>query len=101
METETQFPLPPGSEVSLKCSTGYTLTGDTTVTCKEGTTLLFNNTPVCQLGLTFDLSINFAFALFCFAPFHFFILHHFFLSFLRCVFSPFFLYSSTIESIWY
>ena len=70
MTTETQFPLPPGSEVSLKCTTGYTLTGDTTVTCKEGRTFLFTNAPVCQLGLTFNLSINFAFALFCFPPFH-------------------------------
>ena len=52
MKAETQFPVPPGSEVSLKCSTGYTLTGDTTVTCKEGRTFLFtsNNDPACQLG---------------------------------------------------
>ena len=32
MKADKQFPLIPGSEVSLKCSTGYTLTGDTTVT---------------------------------------------------------------------
>ena len=53
MTTETQFPQPPGSEVSLKCSTGYTLTGDTTVTCKEGRHFLFSSTtdPACQLGL--------------------------------------------------
>ena len=49
--TETQFPLPPGAEVSLKCSAGFTLTGDMTVTCKEGTTFLFESAPVCQLGL--------------------------------------------------
>lgn len=49
--TETQFPLPPGAEVSLKCSAGFTLTGDTTVTCEEGTSFLFESAPVCQLGL--------------------------------------------------
>ena len=53
MITETAFPVPPGSEVSLKCSVGYTLTGDTTVTCKEGRTFLFNNTPACQIGMSF------------------------------------------------
>ena len=50
MTTETQFPLPPGSEVSLKCSTGYTLTGDTTVTCEKGETFSFTILPVCELG---------------------------------------------------
>ncbi|KAL5263909.1 hypothetical protein ACHWQZ_G005104 [Mnemiopsis leidyi] len=49
IKTETQFPLPPGSEVSLKCSTGYTLTGDKTVTCTEGTTFSFTETPLCVL----------------------------------------------------
>ncbi|KAL5246540.1 hypothetical protein ACHWQZ_G018681 [Mnemiopsis leidyi] len=47
--TETQFPLPPGSEVSLKCRTGYTLSGDNTVTCQEGRTFSFTIAPVCQL----------------------------------------------------
>ena len=51
MKTETQFPLPPGSEVSLMCNTGYTLTGDMTVTC-TGTELSFNETPSCVLGLS-------------------------------------------------
>ena len=51
MITETAFPVPPGSEVSLKCSIGYTLTGDTTVTCKEGRTFLFNNTPACKISM--------------------------------------------------
>ena len=57
IKTETQFPQPPGSEVSLKCSTGYTLTGDTTVTCKEGRTFLFFVAPVCQLGLNFKIKV--------------------------------------------
>ena len=39
--------------MSLKCSTGYTLTGDTTVTCKEGRMFTFKNAPVCQLGSNF------------------------------------------------
>ena len=51
MTTETQFPLPPGSEVSLKCSTGYTLTGDNVVTCAKGSQFSFNQTPVCSLGM--------------------------------------------------
>ena len=50
MMTETQFPLPPGSEVSLKCSPGHTLTGDSTVTCVQGTDFSFVNTPFCELG---------------------------------------------------
>ena len=49
--TETQFPLPPGGEVSLKCSPGHTLTGDSTVTCVEGTKFTFTTTPSCDLGL--------------------------------------------------
>ncbi|KAL5255425.1 hypothetical protein ACHWQZ_G010852 [Mnemiopsis leidyi] len=49
MKTEPQFPLPPGSEVSLKCRTGYTLSGDNTVTCQEGRTFSFTTAPVCQL----------------------------------------------------
>ncbi|KAL5253100.1 hypothetical protein ACHWQZ_G015760 [Mnemiopsis leidyi] len=49
VNTETQFPLPPRSEVSLKCRTGYTLSGDRTVTCQEGRTFSFTNPPVCQL----------------------------------------------------
>ena len=48
--TETQFPLPPGAEVSLKCSPGHTLTGDSTVTCVEGTDFSSANTPSCVLG---------------------------------------------------
>ena len=52
MTTETQFPLTPGSEVSLKCSTGYTLTGDTTVTCTEGTVFSFIEAPSCVQGLS-------------------------------------------------
>ena len=51
MKTETQFPLPPGSVLSLKCNTGYTLTGDTTVTC-AGTELSFTVAPSCVLGLS-------------------------------------------------
>ena len=51
MTTETQFPLPPGSEVSLKCSTGFTLTGDNIVTCVKGTQFSFNQPPVCALGM--------------------------------------------------
>ncbi|KAL5259814.1 hypothetical protein ACHWQZ_G010058 [Mnemiopsis leidyi] len=47
--TERQFPLPPGSEVSLKCSTGHTLTGDTTVTCTDGTVFSFTEAPLCVL----------------------------------------------------
>ncbi|XP_063691244.1 sushi, von Willebrand factor type A, EGF and pentraxin domain-containing protein 1-like [Bolinopsis microptera] len=46
--TETQFPLPPDNEVSLKCSPGYTLTGDSTVTCVEGTAFSFTKIPSCQ-----------------------------------------------------
>ena len=46
-----QFPLPPGTEVPLKCSPGHTLTGDTTVTCEEGTTFSFTESPSCVLGL--------------------------------------------------
>ncbi|KAL5266359.1 hypothetical protein ACHWQZ_G003697 [Mnemiopsis leidyi] len=49
MKTETQFPLQPGSEVSLKCSAGYTLTGDTMVTCVKGTLFSFNQPPLCSL----------------------------------------------------
>ena len=49
MMTETQFPLPPGDEVSLKCSPGHTLTGDNTVTCVEGTEFSFTNAPSCEL----------------------------------------------------
>ena len=56
MKTETQFPLPPGSEVSLMCNTGYTLTGDTTVTC-TGTELSFNEAPSCVLGLRMNKSL--------------------------------------------
>ncbi|XP_063686558.1 uncharacterized protein LOC134820256 [Bolinopsis microptera] len=44
--TETQFPLPPGAEVSLKCSPGHTLTGDSTLTCVEGTNFSSMNTPL-------------------------------------------------------
>ena len=51
MKTETQFPLPPGSVLSLKCNTGYTLTGDATVTC-AGTELSFTEAPSCMLGLS-------------------------------------------------
>ena len=51
MSTETQFPVPPGGEVSLKCSPGHTLTGDTTVTCVEGATFSFSDSPACVLGL--------------------------------------------------
>ena len=50
VETESQFPIPPGSEVSLKCSPGHSLTGDDIVTCDEGTTFLFNDSPSCVLG---------------------------------------------------
>jgi len=50
MMTETEFPLPPGDEVSLKCSPGHTLTGDSTVTCVEGTDFSSANTPSCVLG---------------------------------------------------
>ena len=49
--TETQFPLPPGSKVSLKCGPGHSLTGDTTVTCIEGREFSFDNVPSCVLGL--------------------------------------------------
>ena len=50
--TETQFPLTPGSEVSLKCGTGYTQTGDTTVTCTEGTEFSFTEAPSCVQGFS-------------------------------------------------
>ena len=56
--TETQFPLPPGSEVSLKCSPGHTLTGDSTVTCVQGTDFSFINTPFCELG-TMVITLNY------------------------------------------
>ena len=56
MQTETQFPLPPGDEVSLKCSPGHTLTGDSTVTCVEGTGFSFTVTPSCVLGLNTKIS---------------------------------------------
>ena len=60
MTTETQFPLTPGSEVTLKCSAGYTLTGDTTVTCTEGREFSFTEAPLCAEGLSSDLLlINF------------------------------------------
>ncbi|KAL5260641.1 hypothetical protein ACHWQZ_G010705 [Mnemiopsis leidyi] len=49
IKTETQFPLLPGSVVSLECSTGYSLTGDTTVTCGEGTVFSFSTAPACVL----------------------------------------------------
>ena len=50
MTTEIQFPIPPGDEVPLKCSTGHTLNGDTTVTCVKGTDFSFTNAPSCVLG---------------------------------------------------
>ena len=53
--TETQFPLTPGSEVSLKCSAGYTLIGDTTVTCTEGREFSFSEAPLCAEGLSMNL----------------------------------------------
>ena len=37
--------------MSLKCITGYALTGDTTVTCKEGRTFSFDNAPACKIGM--------------------------------------------------
>ena len=58
MTTEEQFPLPPGSEVSLKCITGYTLTGDASVTCKAGTQFVFIRTPYCQLGGNWDSRLS-------------------------------------------
>ena len=54
--TETQFPLPPGDEVSLKCTPGHTLTGDTTVTCQEGTNFSFAHSPYCTSGLFADIT---------------------------------------------
>ena len=54
MKTETQFPLQPGSIVSMKCNTGFTLTGDKTVTC-TGTELSFTEAPSCVLGLSMNL----------------------------------------------
>ena len=52
--TETQFPIPPGTEVSLKCSTGHTLNGDNTVTCVENTEFSFDDTPSCSQGIDLD-----------------------------------------------
>ena len=52
IRTETQFPVPPGEEVSLKCSSGHTLTGDNTVTCLEGTNFKLNDAPTCVKGLS-------------------------------------------------
>ena len=52
--TETQFPIPPGTEVSLKCSTGHTLNGDNTVTCTKDREFSFDDTPSCLLGRELD-----------------------------------------------
>ena len=54
MTTDVQFPLPPGTEVPLKCGPGHTLTGDTTVTCEEGTTFSLNESPTCVYGLIIE-----------------------------------------------
>ena len=51
MMTETEFPRPPGDEVSLKCSPGHTLTGDSTIICVEGTDFSSTNAPSCIKGL--------------------------------------------------
>ena len=51
VKTDTQFPVPPGDEVSLKCSPGHTLTGVSTVTCEEGTTFSPADSPSCVPGL--------------------------------------------------
>ena len=48
---DTQFPLPPGAEVSLSCSTGHTLSGDRVVTCVDGENFSFTNAPSCTIGL--------------------------------------------------
>ena len=56
--SETQFPMPPGSEVSLKCSPGHSLTGDAIVKCEEGTTFSFTVSPSCVLGLRIIKSIT-------------------------------------------
>ena len=64
MTTETQFPLSPGSEVSLKCSTGYTLTGDATVTCTGGKAFSFTDAPLCAEGLSSNLSLKISLLIF-------------------------------------
>ena len=48
--TETVFPILSGDEVTLKCSAGYKLRGDTTVTCVQGTEFSFSNIPACAPG---------------------------------------------------
>ncbi|KAL5265953.1 hypothetical protein ACHWQZ_G006558 [Mnemiopsis leidyi] len=48
--TETQFPIPPGTEVSVFCRPGHTLSGDTAVTCLQDTEFHFTTPPLC----TFD-----------------------------------------------
>ena len=45
--------------MSVKCRSGYTLTGDTAVTCVDGTDFSFTNAPSCVLGLLFVVGILF------------------------------------------
>ena len=47
--TET-FPVDYSTEVSVECSTGHTLSGDSSITCEQGTTFNFEDEPVCNIG---------------------------------------------------
>ena len=48
--TETRFPVPPGTEITLGCETGYSLSGDSIVTCLRNTDFQHSSVPVCTRG---------------------------------------------------
>ena len=48
--TETRFPVPPGTEITLGCETGYSLSGDSIVTCLKDNDFQHSSVPVCTRG---------------------------------------------------
>ena len=50
LETEETFPVDYGTVVSVDCSTGYTLSGSSSITCEQGTTFNSVNEPVCNIS---------------------------------------------------
>ena len=47
MGTTSDFPVSPGTVVSLKCNAGYQLEGDDLVTCTQNTDFQFSQQPTC------------------------------------------------------
>lgn len=50
IRTETSFPVPPGTKVTVACERGYTHSGDSTVTCLKDTEFQHSSAPICTLG---------------------------------------------------